>query len=183
MPLPHFNRGQLGTLGFDDLNQAFDILNELAPMLPDLRRLVANGKKKQRERDISYPIMVLDSQPFAVPKNPEGDPPTTINQWMYSWVFARRDTATGPWQQHGEVYTSNADGDPFYRFATNDAEANNDGIGEEGQGTNIDDPNVTLTMLPIRNGTITRLWVRNTQDGKVMRSFWVPNDYEGACKP
>lgn len=173
---PTFSKGKIGELGFDDLNAVFAVLRSHEERLGTL---AASLGGQSNPREVVFNAVIVDHDPFP----PVGDPPVSANRWKYAWVYAMKSHPGGPWVPDGNVYTSNADGDLFANYATNDLEDTNNGVSPEGLGVMLESGQSTLEMQPIPIGTPVRLRVGKCADSGagVFRSFALPNAYKVTC--
>lgn len=106
------------------------------------------------------------------------------NRWEYAWHEAWRatDSSIAMFIPRLSGRSSIIGSNEFAFKALNDWEANNDGIGVEGLGVNVDGtPGVTITMLPIPVGTTVMLSRAKAANGVWYYRFAAPNAYQVSC--
>ena len=150
---PRFTSGNFGKLAFHHLNDEFELSDQLRVDVPKNKRSIdelIRQLKKYRLSEVS--MIVRSSTPM----------PGFVNRWRYILAFSYYQTQTdlpehpetADMSEYGEVEQPNS----MLFSAINLHEDKNNGQ-IVGTGTILDAvPNVTLEVMPIRDGFPVRAW-------------------------
>lgn len=104
--------------------------------------------------------------------------PSTTNRWRYAWTEQERST------DGFADLTGGRSGTTSSSYAINSVEANNDGIGTQGNSIDIDgaDFPAGFSMQPVEGDPVVRMYKEYDASGTAFYTFAYVNAVDGTCE-